>query len=260
MLYSFNILEDRLPEYANYWCYDQPYIHPTRTLDVHDLIFMIEGEWEIGLDKEVYKMQANDVLILPAYIQHLGIKPCTPKTKYMYLHIYPSLDDKIYKEGEDITGSLLLNNFINTAENPNIKSLFEKIVKTRDNPSISSAYIKVLLYELSELSSSQTRSTLAQSIRNYSVSLIKIPTNDEIARHFHVSKRTAETIFKKQYQTTIHEYILKHKLEEGKRYLTDFPNMKLHTLAEVLGFYDEYHFSRMFKKHFGISPKDFKKQ
>lgn len=260
MVYRFCVSEQRTVEYAGSWCYERPGMHPTRILDVHDFIFMIDGEWEIGIGKETYKMHNNDVLLLPAGIRHFGIKLCAPKTNYMYLHIYTSPGDCVYgTQTEDSCGMLLLNNFVNTAECPNIKSLFEKIIKTRDDPHISGAYVTTLLYELSELGLPSHRETLAHSIRRYAVSLTKIPTNEEIAQHFHVSKRTAETVFKKQYKTTLHEYILKYKLEEGKRYLRDLPDMKLYTIARTLGFYDEYHFSRMFKRYFGISPNKFKK-
>jgi AraC-like DNA-binding protein len=35
--------------------------------------------------------------------------------------------------------------------------------------------------------------------------------------------------------------------------------MPMRDIAEALGFYDEYHFSRQFKKEFGISPREYKK-
>lgn len=260
MVYRFCISEHRAVEYAGSWCFERPYIHPSRELTVHDFIFMIDGEWEIGIGKEVYKMRNNDVLLLPAGLHHFGIKPCAPNTTYMYVHIYAHPKDSVYgAEAQDSGGMLFINNFINTAEYPNIKSLFEKIIKTKDDPHVSKAYVTTLLYELSELGLPCHRETLAHLIRRYAVSLAKIPTNEEIAEHFHVSKRTAETVFKKQYNATLHEYILKYKLDEGKRLLIDFPDMKLHTMARTLGFYDEYHFSRMFKRHFGVSPNKFKK-
>jgi len=35
---------------------------------------------------------------------------------------------------------------------------------------------------------------------------------------------------------------------------------KLITIAEMTGFYDEYHLSKTFKKQTGLSPRTFKKQ
>ena len=49
------------------------------------------------------------------------------------------------------------------------------------------------------------------------------------------------------------------RLEKGKRYLTDYPNMKICSVAAALGFCDEFHFSKAFKREFGVSPAEYKK-
>ena len=65
-----------------------------------------------------------------------------------------------------------------------------------------------------------------------------IPTNSAIASHFNINKRSAEIIFKNYYNTTIHNFILTHKLNESKNYLLDYPDMKIISIAKTLGFYD----------------------
>jgi AraC-like DNA-binding protein len=84
--------------------------------------------------------------------------------------------------------------------------------------------------------------------------------NKEIADHFYVSRRTAETAFKKGYGMTIHEYVLRYRLEQAKMYLSDYPDLTLSALAQMLGFCDEHHLSRSFSKACGISPREYRKQ
>ena len=84
-------------------------------------------------------------------------------------------------------------------------------------------------------------------------------TNKEIAGTLGISVKTAENSFKEKYNITIHQYLLKRKIEEAKFYLANFPEMKVGEIALNLGFYDEFHLSRQFKKSAGVSPTDYRK-
>ena len=76
-MYQFALSDFRIIESANFCFFDKPCMHPTRNMIVHDFIYMIKGEWRIGLENEVFEMHDNDVLILPANQHHYGITPCT---------------------------------------------------------------------------------------------------------------------------------------------------------------------------------------
>lgn len=256
---QFAICDRRVIHSANFCLFDKPYMHPSRNMDVHDFIYMMDGEWKIGLGKETFEMHNDDVLILPANRPHYGIAPCAPKTKTMYFCIYCHTDDDDVDQ-QSADNQVAVKTFLNTSKTPNIKRLFERILQTQTDPMICTAYINTLLYELSEISAENSGSSKARAIRDYIMLSNRIPTNGEIAAQFNVSKRTAETIFKNCYHTTIHNFIITHKLNEAKRYLLDYPDMKIISIANALGFYDEFHFSKTFTKFFGVSPSAFRKQ
>ncbi len=257
-MYKFTICDHRIMESAQFCFFEKPFMHPTRNMIVHDFIYMIDGEWKIGLEDKVFEMHNNDVLILPAKQHHFGITPCAQKTRTMYFHVYSHPDDG--KNDKKATQEqVLVKNLLNTTKAPNIKLTFEKILKTKNNPRIFTAYVNTLLYELGELSAEKNIS-LAQEIHDYITFSDRILTNSEIAAHFNISKRSAEILFKSHYNTTIHDFYLKHKLKESLSYLLNYPDMKIMSIAKTLGFYDEFHFSKMFKREFGISPGSYRKQ
>ena len=83
--------------------------------------------------------------------------------------------------------------------------------------------------------------------------------NEELARMMNLSVRTAETKFKAAFGKTIHQYQLEFKIKEAMSYFDRFENISVKEVAYNLGFCDEYHFSKQFSKHTGMSPTEYKK-
>lgn len=78
-----------------------------------------------------------------------------------------------------------------------------------------------------------------------------------LAEHFNKTPSTLSNYFKKHSGKSIHHYILLHKLDLVKYRLgnTDFT---VSQIAYQLGFTDESHLTRIFKKYEDITPKKFK--
>ncbi len=62
--------------------------------------------------------------------------------------------------------------------------------------------------------------------------------------------------FKKEFGISAKQYILKKKMELAKNKLEK--GNPVYIVASELNFYDEFHFSKSFKKYWGKSPKNFK--
>lgn len=259
MLYRFSVTDARRVQAANYLCLRSPRIHETRKLDFHDFIYMIDGEWDLALGREIYHMKPNDLLVLPAGMTHRGISLCSPNTQIFYLHIYPEDGDGANDTANDPNDGVSFNNFISTENYPHVKLLIEHLVQLKNAPTVSTAYVNTLLYELGSITQNNDGRSLAGQIKNYLLSSESFPTNKEIAERFFVSQKTVEKVFKQAYGVTVHQYLLKHKLESAKQYLRDYPNITLYEISNMLGFCDEHHLSRMFKREFGLSPREYKK-
>ena len=78
-----------------------------------------------------------------------------------------------------------------------------------------------------------------------------------IAKEFGFDRTYLFKMFKKEYGYGIKEYLLKVRMERAMIFLKKGYNVS--TTALMVGYKDEFNFSKCFKKRFGISPKEYKK-
>ncbi len=81
---------------------------------------------------------------------------------------------------------------------------------------------------------------------------------DEIVAQTHLSKSRFYALFKRYTGTSPLRFQMNYRLTAAADYLI-IHNMRVRDVSERLGFQDPLYFSRLFKKEFGISPRDYKK-
>ena len=79
----------------------------------------------------------------------------------------------------------------------------------------------------------------------------------DISRALGTSTSYLSRIFKESTGETIIRTINNKRIEKAKAYLKE-TDLKVYEVADILGFENVTYFSRFFKKHTGVSPKDYK--
>ncbi|NLM76027.1 MAG: response regulator [Clostridiaceae bacterium] len=80
---------------------------------------------------------------------------------------------------------------------------------------------------------------------------------DDIAFKFGISKQHLMKTFKMQFGVSPYAYFMELKIRKAKLLLIE-DRMKVSEIVEALAFTDESHFSKMFKKYTGMTPREFK--
>ncbi len=83
-------------------------------------------------------------------------------------------------------------------------------------------------------------------------------TVEDIARAMNLNRRYLSRIFKERTGKTIQEYLIEIRMEEAKRCL--LRGFSVEESANLCGYEDSFNFSKIFKKHVGISPLYWKQE
>ncbi|MBE6883502.1 MAG: AraC family transcriptional regulator [Ruminococcaceae bacterium] len=82
---------------------------------------------------------------------------------------------------------------------------------------------------------------------------------EQLAKNIYKSKSQAIRIFKKEYGKTPYDYFLGQRFKLAGELLRN-TNMLIKEIAYQSGFQDEHYFSSLFKKRFGMSPREYRRK
>lgn len=105
----------------------------------------------------------------------------------------------------------------------------------------------------------KTPTKLAADVANYTMKHLSEPVSiDALAKSLFITRTYLAAKFKKETGMTLTDFILREKIEEGKRLLryTDKP---VSSISAYLGFSSQSHFANVFRKYSGKSPFEYRK-
>ena len=84
-------------------------------------------------------------------------------------------------------------------------------------------------------------------------------TLPELAERVHLSVPHFCAEFKRHFGTSAIDYLIRQRMHQSSYLLRD-RNLRVAEVARRVGYEDLYYFSRLFRKHFGVSPRKFRLQ
>lgn len=222
----------------------------------YDFLYMLQGNWDIWEDDSCYHVEKGQLLILEPGRHHYSLQKCSPHMRNMYLHC-----NQLPEDGLAVPDTLSLNKVTDCSQNPQIEQIFLQIIETYWQKTEHSDFRLPALFDLllCELSVSDSASAPEDPLIRDILHLFYSQSNQffspaELAQQYNLSIRSLSSRFKAMTGTSIHQYQMTLKLNLAHEQLRLYPGRGLRDIALSLGFYDEFHFSRLFKRQFGYPP------
>jgi AraC-like DNA-binding protein len=106
---------------------------------------------------------------------------------------------------------------------------------------------RALLYEITDMLDALVAADLSKNSQR------------KLALAFERSPKSFIEVFKKAVGITPLNYLHIHKIDTARQMIREQPLLALTEVAYLLGFYDQAHFIRVFRKHTGYTPVQYKK-
>ena len=106
--------------------------------------------------------------------------------------------------------------------------------------------------------SNQDEEDTMEAVRQYIDQHIREELSvEKLAQMSYMSQNHLTRSFKKKYGKTVIDYIIEHRLALAESLLRD-TSKTVTMIADEIGYFDYVYFSKLFKKHFGMTPKEYR--
>lgn len=258
-----------------------PLMHPSRNADFNVLIYLIDGEMEVFEGGIPYVLTANNMCLLKSSVPHWGKRNFRSGTSWYYIHFeipkveseseLPTNQINLFENStcENIDSYYItMPKIADLGKNNSIKYRMKQIVQSYNTGSLMNASImlwQVLLEFYSHVNNSEKHSLDFNESNmkiKQTVNFInefynqKIP-QEKIERELNLSYKYLSALFKEKTGKTIKQYQLSLRIKKAVELLCE-TNMPIVEISRQTGFYDEFYFSRIFKREMGESPLRFR--
>lgn len=115
-----------------------------------------------------------------------------------------------------------------------------------------------LAVDLDKCSTGVRRTEFAHAIEQYiQTHYNEHITNQTLAQVFGYVSSYISLLFRQSYQVSPSEYLTQIRMQKARSMMKEHPDMMMREIAESVGFKNQHHFSRIFKKMEGVSPTEY---
>lgn len=233
----------------------------THSFSQNKFYFITSGTCIIEIEGKEYTATAGQWFFIPAGAKHAyhNLPGCSFQKYWMHFDLYPTAD---------LFSLLELPFFVNVPEDSSVYSLFDKAVQAMNSAVLTDRiHLKTCLFNLlSEyiclvypdgITVENPDDRIEQVLRYINSNLARTLSVPELAKHFGLHPTHFIRFFRSKTGYTPAQYVRLRRLETAKR-LLESTDMYIGDIMDQVGIHDESLFSRQFKKHYSLSPRNYR--
>ena len=216
--------------------------------DVWEIVRVCSGRMQVVLGEERYEVGEGDVLLLPPGLPHEGVKGAD------YSDIY------LKAASLDFTGAAVVHDYDGSIGV--LFSLMNRVLREREAgyAAIADSLLAAMCEFLHKSIGNEYRYGFVAEIKNKIYESFTDPdfqpTRAIRAMGYHPDY--FRRCFREELGCTPAEYLTRLRLSRAKGLLTQRTFSGVEKVAHLSGFSDSFYFSKLFKKHTGLSPRQYR--
>lgn len=219
--------------------------------DSVEIVYQINGSYTMTAEGKSYKIKQGDVIIMPPNITHSGISDGES-----YTDMYVQCTGGEFKEVQvvhDTDGAIL----------PLMEMIYRATTERGDGyHKIADSLLEAICAYLTRYINKKTKYEFVDNFKNLIYENLSNPDFDisEEIKKSGYSTDHFRRCFKEETGATPLEYLTALRVNRAKKLLRATPYQSIDSIAAGCGFSDGFYFSRVFKKHSGVSPREYRKK
>ncbi len=236
-----------------------------------EIAYIMSGKSIFNINNVSYDVEEGDIILINPEEDHYGMPISIEKPSIEFFVGFSN-----FKFKNMIENTLFLNEFPIIKTTPSSRKKFLDLInsiieentlnQTGKDFMLQSYLTQFVILAIRERQQENTifsenkKSTISKEIQTYfhehfseKISL------EQIAKNLYLSPFYISKVFKEEIGETPINYLIKIRLENAKDLLLNRKNLSIKEISSIVGYEDAYHFSKSFKKYYGLSPAEYKK-
>lgn len=237
-----------------------------------ELFWLIDGEIEVNVSGVTNLLKATDMMVINSNYGHATFALKADSTA-MRLYIEPEF---FTSQGIELNQKVFALDTTANKLNPlydELRYALASLFLLLQEASTNQIRVNHLFYTIGDvltnflvadthargISSGQKNHTLTEITKYIDANFRKEMSLDTLATKFNYSSTYLSKLFKSELGINFYEYLTRFRLQHAVRQLTD-SDEKIVEIAYDNGFSDIRAFNKMFRKHFGLTPTEYRSQ
>lgn len=233
-----------------------------RDFDYYSIEFVAQGKGTLKLNKKEYKLATGTLFAYgPGIPQDIVTDPHDLLVKYFVDFTGKEAKGLLQRHGP-APGHVL-----QTSAPSEIMAVFDDLIRngSRDTPfsaRLCAVLVEHLILKIAETAipfgsaGTPAFATYRRCRQRIDDHWAELQTLEQIARDCHIDPAYLCRLFRRYDHQSPYQYLLRLKMAHAAERLQR-PDVTVKQIADELGFSDQFHFSRVFKKVIGIAPAQF---